>query len=54
VDDYVKIACSLIDDKPRREVLRAALIAKSHALFDDPAPIAALSRWILKNVNQQN
>jgi len=40
---YVRIAASLAADRPQRDALSARLLAGRAAVFDDPAPIAALA-----------
>jgi len=40
---YVRIAASLAADRPQRDALSTRLLAGRAAVFDDPAPIAALA-----------
>lgn len=45
--DYVKIVARLVTDASWREGLRARIVEGSAALFDDPAPIAAVEEFLL-------
>ncbi len=44
---YVELAARLLCEPARREATRAAINARAHKLFDDPAPVAALRLWLL-------
>jgi CRISPR-associated protein Csy1 len=49
-DDYVRLALSLGADRERLASLRACILAARGRLFDDPAPVAALSAFLRANV----
>lgn len=44
--DYVAIAAELGRDPALRASLGAKIAARSHRLYDDPAPISALAAWL--------
>lgn len=46
-DAYVDLVCALCADKSRREQLRMHIRTHSARLFDDPAPIHALEKFLL-------
>ncbi len=45
-DDYVRIAARLAADRAWRDALAARIVAGQGRVFDDPAPIAALARFL--------
>ena len=44
--DYIQRATGLVQDAPTRSRLRSVIRNNVHKLFDDPAPVAALKRWL--------
>ncbi|MFO1316085.1 MAG: tetratricopeptide repeat protein [Burkholderiales bacterium] len=48
-DDYVRTAASLATDRARRDELSRVIAAAGPRIFDDPAPVAALARWLQAN-----
>jgi CRISPR-associated protein Csy1 len=48
-DDYVRIVAALADDGERRAGLAQRIRDARARIFDDPAPVAALARWLREN-----
>jgi CRISPR-associated protein Csy1 len=47
-DDYVRIAARLAHDARWRDGVVSRIVAKQERVFDDPAPVADLSRFLLE------
>jgi len=49
MDEYVAIAARIGADRSWRDGVSARLSTGRSRVFDDPAPVAALSDWLLAN-----
>jgi predicted O-linked N-acetylglucosamine transferase (SPINDLY family) len=52
--DFIDRATGLLRDTPARSRLRAGIANQVHKLFDDPAPVEALRRWLRGSHARQN
>ena len=52
VDNYVEIAQRLLRDADERARLRSEISANVSVLFDDPAPVGAMRKWLLSNATK--